>query len=61
VGQLSVQIKRLSGSVLGANQQSGTVLIKSALGDYAFASIYKGKRFIAKDLEFANARRMWKF
>lgn len=39
----------------------GTALIQSALGDEAFASIYKGKRYIAKEPEYANARGMWKF
>jgi plasmid segregation protein ParM len=39
----------------------GTALIQSALGDEAFASIYKGRRFIDKDPEYANARGMWKF
>jgi plasmid segregation protein ParM len=39
----------------------GTALIQSVLGDDAFASIYKGKRFIAKEPEYANARGMWKF
>lgn len=39
----------------------GTALIQSALGIEAFASIYKGKRFIAKEPEYANARGMWKF
>jgi hypothetical protein len=43
------------------NKASGTALIQSALGDEAFASIYKGKRFIAKEPEYANARAMWKF
>jgi plasmid segregation protein ParM len=39
----------------------GTALIQSALGGEAFASVYKGKRFIAKESEYANARGMWKF
>lgn len=39
----------------------GTALIQSALGTEAFASIYKGKRYIANEPEFANARGMWKF
>lgn len=55
--------KLRDGSTVGAVifVGGGTALIKSALGDDAFASIYKGKRFIAKDPEFANARGMWKF
>jgi plasmid segregation protein ParM len=39
----------------------GTALIQSALGTEAFASVYKGRRFIAKDPEYANARGMWKY
>lgn len=39
----------------------GSALIQSALGPDAFASIYKGKRLIAKDPEYANARGMWKY
>jgi plasmid segregation protein ParM len=39
----------------------GTALLQSALGAEAFASIYKGKRLIAKDPEYANARGMWKY
>ena len=55
--------KLRDGSTVGAVifVGGGTALIKSALGDDAFACIYKGKRFIAKDPEFANARGMWKF
>lgn len=55
--------KLRDGSTVGAVifVGGGTALIKSALGDEAFASIYKGKRFIAMDPEFANARGMWKF
>ena len=39
----------------------GTALLQSALGAEAFASIYKGKRLIAKDPEYTNARGMWKY
>jgi plasmid segregation protein ParM len=39
----------------------GTALIQSALGNEAFASVYKGTRIVAKDPEYANARGMWKF
>lgn len=39
----------------------GTALLKSALGDEVFSSIFKGKRFIANEPEYANARGMWKF
>lgn len=39
----------------------GAALIVSALGEDAFASVYKGRRIIAKDPEFANARGMWKY
>lgn len=39
----------------------GAALILSALGEDAFASVYKGRRIIAKDPEFANARGMWKY
>lgn len=51
------------GSDLGAAifVGGGTALIESALGVDAFATVYKGKRIIAKDPEFANARGMWKF
>jgi plasmid segregation protein ParM len=55
--------KLRDGSTVGAVifVGGGTALVRSALGDDAFASIYKGKRFIANDPEFANARGMWKF
>jgi plasmid segregation protein ParM len=55
--------KLRDGSTVGAVifVGGGTALIKSALGEEAFASIFKGKRFIAMDPEFANARGMWKF
>lgn len=55
--------KLRDGSTVGAVifVGGGTTLIQSALGDEAFASIYKGKRFIAKEPEYANARGMWKF
>jgi plasmid segregation protein ParM len=55
--------KLRDGSTVGAVifVGGGTALIQSALGDEAFASIYKGKRFIAKEPEYANARGMWKF
>lgn len=55
--------KLRDGSTVGALifVGGGTALIQSALGDEAFASIYKGKRFIAKEPEYANARGMWKF
>jgi plasmid segregation protein ParM len=51
------------GSDLGAAifVGGGTALIKSALGEEAFALVYKGKRIISPDPEFANARGMWKF
>lgn len=39
----------------------GAALIRSALGDDAFSEVYKGKRMISDDPEFANARGMWKF
>lgn len=39
----------------------GAALIRSALGDDAFAAVFRGKRIIAIDPEFANARGMWKF
>ena len=39
----------------------GTALIRSVLGEDAFASIYKGKRIIAVQPEYANARGMWKY
>lgn len=39
----------------------GTALIKNALGEEAFATVYKGKRIIAAEPEYANARGMWKF
>jgi plasmid segregation protein ParM len=55
--------KLRDGSTVGAVifVGGGTALIQSALGDEAFASIYKGKRFIANEPEYANARGMWKF
>lgn len=39
----------------------GTALIRLALGDDAFADVYKGRRLIAQDPEYANARGMWKY
>lgn len=39
----------------------GTALIRSALGIEAFASVYKGRRLIAPEPEYANARGMWKY
>lgn len=39
----------------------GTELILSILGVDAFASIYKGKRIIAPEAAYANARGMWKY
>lgn len=39
----------------------GTALILSALGVDAFASVYKGRRIIADEPEYANARGMWKY
>lgn len=39
----------------------GAALILAVLGPDAFAQIYKGRRLIAEDPEFANARGMWKF
>lgn len=55
--------KLRDGSTVGAVifVGGGTALIRSILGEDAFASIFKGKRFIAIDPEFANARGMWKF
>lgn len=55
--------KLRDGSTVGAVLfvGGGTALIQSILGPAAFASIYKGKRFIAIDPEYANARGMWKF
>lgn len=55
--------KLRDGSTVGAVifVGGGAALIQIVLGVEAFASIYKGKRFIAKDPEFANARGMWKF
>ncbi len=55
--------KLRDGSTVGAVifVGGGTALIQSVLGDEAFAAIYKGKRFIAKEPEYANARGMWKF
>jgi plasmid segregation protein ParM len=55
--------KLRDGSTVGAVifVGGGTALIQSALGGEAFALIYKGKRFIAKEPEYANARGMWKF
>lgn len=55
--------KLRDGSTVGAVLfvGGGTALIRSALGEEAFASIYKGKRFIPNEPEYANARGMWKF
>jgi plasmid segregation protein ParM len=55
--------KLRDGSTVGAVLfvGGGTALIQSSLGPEAFASIYKGKRFIANEPEYANARGMWKF
>lgn len=39
----------------------GAALIRSALGDEAFAAVFRGRRIIAIDPEYANARGMWKF
>lgn len=39
----------------------GTALILSILGCDAFASLYKGRRLIAPEPEYANARGMWKY
>lgn len=39
----------------------GTALIRSALGLDVFASIYQGRRIIADEPEYANARGMWKY
>lgn len=39
----------------------GAALVRSALGDDAFEQVYKGKRLIADEPEFANARGMWKY
>lgn len=51
------------GSDLGAAVfvGGGTEMIRTALGADAFASIYKGKRIIATDAEYANSRGMWKY
>lgn len=55
--------KLRDGSTVGAVifVGGGTALLQSALGDEAFSAIYKGKRYIANDPEYANARGMWKF
>ncbi|MFC5550277.1 plasmid segregation protein ParM domain-containing protein [Massilia aerilata] len=55
--------KLRDGSTVGAVVfvGGGTALIQSALGEEAFASIYRGKRFIPREPEYANARGMWKF
>ena len=57
------EYKLRDGSTVGAVLfvGGGTALIQSILGPAAFASIYKGKRLIAIDPEYANARGMWKF
>lgn len=39
----------------------GTALLRSALGDEAFATVYQGKRLVADEPEYANARGMFKF
>lgn len=39
----------------------GTALLRLALGDEAFSSVYKGKRLVADEPEYANARGMWKY
>lgn len=39
----------------------GAALIRSVLGEDAFADVFRGKRIIAIDPEFSNARGMWKF
>jgi len=39
----------------------GSALIQSALGAEAFATVYKGRRLIAEEPEYANARGMWKY
>lgn len=39
----------------------GTALIRLALGNDAFTSVYKGKCLVAAEPEYANARGMWKF
>lgn len=39
----------------------GAALIRSALGDDAFGDVFRGKRIIADEPEYANARGMWKF
>lgn len=39
----------------------GTALIRSVLGMEAFASVYQGRRLIADEPEYANARGMWKY
>lgn len=51
------------GSDLGAAifVGGGTALVSRILGDAAFATIYKGKRIIPVDPEYANARGMWKY
>jgi len=55
--------KLRDGSTIGAVifVGGGTALIRNILGEEAFGTIFKGKRFIAVDPEFANARGMWKF
>lgn len=55
--QTSRWLNRWRRSFLGG----GAALIQTMLRAEAFASIYKGKRFIAKYHEYANACTMLKF
>lgn len=51
------------GSDLGAAifVGGGAALIRSALGDEAFAVVFRGKCLVADQAEYANARGMWKY
>ena len=55
--------KLRDGSTIGAVLfvGGGTALIQSVLGPEAFVSIFRGRRIIASEPEYANARGMWKF
>lgn len=51
------------GSDLGAAifVGGGAALIRSALGDEAFADVFRGKCLVSDQAEYANARGMWKY
>jgi plasmid segregation protein ParM len=55
--------KLRDGSTVGAVLfvGGGTALVVSVLGPDAFNAIFKGKKLIAKEPEYANARGMWKY